>query len=80
MCLLHEREHTERGSKLNTESTEASQDFTPPDDIQIGSESADRGTSNIIQVQFNGIQVPPCMASAACAHSARRVIQGTHTL
>ena len=77
MCYCM-KESIHRGSKLNTESTEASQDFTPPDDIQIGSESADRG--NIIQVQFNGIQVPPCMASAACAHSARRVIQGTHTL
>ena len=64
---------------MNTESTEASQDFTPPDDIQIGSESADRGNN---LAYSDAVQWHPSatMASAACAHSARRVIQRTHTL
>ena len=70
---LHKRE---RLKTINTESAEASQHFTPPDDIQIRSQSAEVGNnSGADQGRPNATE-----ASAAPVHSARRVIQGTHTL
>ena len=77
--LLHEREHPERLKTRSTESAEASQHFTPPDDIQIRSQSADVG-NNLSYSGADQWHPSATEASAAPVHSARRVIQGTHTL